>query len=230
MLVAGLDEAGRGPVIGSLVIGCVLIEEDRLPALKEQGITDSKQLSPKRREQLVDTIKSASMAWRLVELSAHDLNTLHAKNLTLNEIEEMAFGQALNEIEPKPAKIYLDAADVKEERFGQSVARHLKFIPGEIISKHKGDALFTVVGAASILAKTRRDQIIEGFKAEYGDIGSGYPSDPYTIKYLKQYYQDHKEFPPIVRTWWETAKKIARDFKGPGGKSQKKLTDFTKSR
>lgn len=225
MLIAGADEAGRGPVIGSLVIGCVICDENNLAKLESHGVNDSKQLSPKRREELAEFIKQNVISHRVLEISAQELNQLHAKGLTLNEIEERHFAQILNQIEPKPEEIYLDAADVKEERFGQTIGKLLTFTPKKIISKHKGDAIFKVVGAASILAKTRRDHIIEEFKKQYGQIGSGYPSDPTTQNYLRNYFKEHQKFPPIVRTWWSTAEKIAKEF-GRGNTSQKKMTDF----
>jgi ribonuclease HII len=225
MLIAGADEAGRGPVLGSLVIGCVICDENTLATLESHGVNDSKQLTPKRREQLADFIKKNVISYRILEISATELNYFHAKGLTLNEIEERHFAQILNESEPKPDEIYLDAADVKEERFGQTIGKQLTFSPKKIISKHKGDSIFKVVGAASILAKTRRDQIIDEFKTQYGNIGSGYPSDPTTQKFLRAYYKEHHNFPPIVRTWWSTAEKIAQEFGGTISK-QKKMTDY----
>jgi ribonuclease HII len=140
----------------------------------------------------------------------------------------MQFAMVLNEITPKPDLIYIDAADVKEERFGESIKHRLKFEPKKIISKHKGDSLFKIVGAASILAKTRRDAIIQELKKKYGEIGSGYPSDPTTINFLEIYYQTNQIFPNFVRTWWKTAENIKMKYSKNDKvkKNQKKITDF----
>jgi len=224
MLIAGLDEAGRGPVIGSLIIGCVIFNEKDLHILDEIGVDDSKKISSKKREILAQKIKKHAVSYELLEVTAKNINALHKKGLSLNEIEEISFAKLLNGIEPQPDKIYLDAADVIEERFGKTIGGMLKFKPKKIISKHRGDAIFKIVGAASILAKTKRDHIIEEYKIKYGNIGSGYPSDPYTKKFLKSYYNSHQKFPPIVRTWWKTAENIIKEYELQ--KKQRKITDF----
>lgn len=225
MLIAGLDEAGRGPVIGSICFGCVVYTEENLPRLDEIGVTDSKKLSPKKREEIVDQIKNFAAAWMVKEVTAAEINLVHDKGINLNQLEEMQFAAVLNAINPKPDKIYIDSCDVNENRFGNTILHKLLFQPMEMVSKHKADALFKVVGAASIIAKTTRDHIIEGFKKEYGEIGSGYPSDPYTKNFLESYYQKYRKFPPIVRTWWDTAKNIVKKFES-SNPTQKRLTDF----
>jgi len=224
MLIAGLDEAGRGPVIGSLVIGCVIFNEKDLHILDEIGVDDSKKISPKKREILAQKIKKHAVSYDLLEVTAENINALHKKGLSLNEIEEISFAKLLNGIKPQPDIIYLDAADVIEERFGRTIGGMLKFKPKKIISKHRGDAIFKIVGAASILAKTKRDHIIEEYKKKFPGCGSGYPSDPYTKKFLKSYYNSHQKFPPIVRTWWKTAENIVKEYELK--KKQRKLTEF----
>ena len=212
MRVAGLDEAGRGPVLGSLVVGCVIYDEDKLHHLEEIGVDDSKKLSPKKRESMVSQIKTNAISTMIKEVTAENISQSPSKGINLNQLEVITFAQLLNEIQPKPDIIYIDACDTKEERFGEEIGKLLNFKPTQIISKHKGDSLFKIVGAASILAKTTRDHIIESFKTQYGEIGSGYPSDPYTKAFLDTYYKDHRTFPPIVRTWWSTAINIAEKY------------------
>ncbi len=224
MLIAGLDEAGRGPVIGSLVIGCVIFNEKDLHILDEIGVDDSKKISPKKREILAQKIKKHAVSYDLLEVTAKDINALHKKGLSLNEIEEISFAKLINGIEPQPDIIYLDAADVIEERFGKTIGGMLKFKPKKIISKHRGDAIFKIVGAASILAKTKRDHVIEEYKKLYGALGSGYPSDEKTRTFLRDYYEKYQKFPPIVRTWWKTAENIVKEYEFK--KKQMKLTDF----
>lgn len=225
MLIAGLDEAGRGPVIGPLVIGCVVMHQKDLHILDEIGVDDSKHLSPKKRAFLAGEIKRVCLIAKTLVISAEKLNEMHyKKKLTLNQIEEQGFAQLINELQQKPQAIFLDACDVNEDRFGKTIGKMLTFTPDQIVSKHKGDAIFKIVGAGSIIAKTHRDQIIEHYKQKYGEIGSGYPSDPKTKVFLRTYYAKNRKFPPIVRTWWKTCDNIIKKYQNEH--HQKKLTDF----
>jgi len=108
-----------------------------------------------------------------------------------------------------PGAMWVDAADVKPERFGERI-RNLLSIRMVVNASHKADATFTVVGAASILAKVTRDRLVCELAKQYGDIGSGYPSDPKTRAFLKRYYQDHGKFPPIARTEWKTLQQLKK--------------------
>lgn len=108
----------------------------------------------------------------------------------------------------KPSSIYIDAVDVNEARFRKSILKLIDYIPEEIISKHKADDIFPIVSAASIIAKDKRDSIIEEIKEKIGDFGSGYPSDRKTIKFLRNWMKEKKNVPPFARKSWETTKKI----------------------
>ena len=150
MLIAGLDEAGRGPVIGPLVIGCVVMHQKDLHILDEIGVDDSKHLSPKKRGFLAGEIKRVCLIAKTLVISAEKLNDMHyKKKLTLNQIEEQGFAQLINELQQKPQAIFLDACDVNEDRFGKTIGKMLTFTPDQIVSKHKGDAIFKIVGATS---------------------------------------------------------------------------------
>ena len=100
----------------------------------------------------------------------------------MNKLEELKMAEIL--IELKPNTIYIDAVDVNEDRFRESILKLLDYTPEEIISKHRADDLFPIVSAASIIAKDKRDSLIEKMKEKYGDFGSGYPSDRKTIGLL----------------------------------------------
>lgn len=202
--IAGIDEAGRGPVIGPMVIAAVVFDEDSISNLKALGVRDSKKLTPKRREKLFDEILRIADDYVILELSPEEIDSREG---TLNEFEVNNFVKALNSLKVKPDVIYIDAADVKEERFGEEIGKFLNF-RAEIIAEHRADDKFPPVSAASILAKVTRDRAIERLREEYGEIGSGYPSDPRTREFLMGYYKEHGEFPPIVRRTWETLKKI----------------------
>lgn len=218
-IICGIDEAGRGPVIGPLILCGVCFEESQLPFLKKIGVRDSKKLSPKRRKELAKTIKDNCLSFEIIKVSAKEIDKRETDRITLNRLEELKMADIINKL--KPDVIYIDAADVNEERFGKSIERSLNYSPNKIVSKHRADDIFPIVSAASIIAKDTRDDVIEKFKQKYGDIGSGYPSDKRTTDFLRNWIKKNKNFPPIVRDSWETTKKILdQEVKN------KKITDY----
>jgi ribonuclease HII len=218
MMIAGIDEAGKGPVIGPMCIGGVKIEASKAHILKILGVADSKKLTPKKREQLAAQIKKHSDDFFVLEVSPSQIDELR-KIMSMNEIMVVCFAKVLEQL--KPDLVYVDAADVKAERFGENLRRqyaktnpaHAKKI--EIISMHQADAIYPAVSAASIVAKVRRDELIEELKKEWGaDFGSGYPSDPKTKEFLLKWGEEHNgEFPGIVRQSWQTVENIREKLK-----------------
>jgi ribonuclease HII len=217
MKIAGLDEAGKGPVIGPMCVGGVMLEDAKESTLKNLGVADSKKISPKKRVQLAGQIEKYSEKVFVLEISAQQIDEL--RNLmSMNDIMVVAFSKVLEQLHPETA--YADAADVNEERFGiRLLEEYRKTNPEKadkltIVSRHKADASYPIVSAASIVAKVRRDQLIEDLKTENGvDFGSGYPSDPKTKKFLADWYSEHEEFPDFVRHSWKTAENIVNEFK-----------------
>ncbi len=212
MKIVGIDEAGKGPVIGPMCVGGVMMDETKLSALKNLGVADSKKISPKMRSRLAGQIKKYSDEVFILEISAGQIDELR-KVMSMNQIMVLTFSKVLEQLHPE--KAYVDAADVNAERFGDSILeKYSKQYPEKakdmsIISKHQADAIYPVVSAASIVAKVRRDEMIEEIKAEYGvDFGSGYPSDPKTKKFLADWFFEHKELPDFVRHSWKTASNI----------------------
>ncbi len=228
--LAGIDEAGRGPVIGPMVIAAVVVDEDNIPKLEELGVKDSKRLTPKRREKLFDEIIALLDDYVILELWPKEIDS---RGGTLNEFEVENFVKALNSLKVKPDIVYIDAADVKEARFGEEIKAKLDF-EAEIIAEHRADDKFVPVSAASILAKVTRDRAIDGLKEQYGEIGSGYPSDPRTRAFLESYYREHGEFPPIVRRSWKTLRKIEEKLKAEvkpkEKKGQRSLEEFLRGK
>ena len=211
MKIVGIDEAGKGPVIGPMCIGGVLIDESRINTLRNLGVADSKKLSPKRRVHLASQVLKYVDDHFIFEVSPLQIDEIR-KLMTMNEIMVLGFGNVIEKLQGD--EIYVDAADVKEERFGKRllenyVEKHPELPAPRIISKHGADDIYPVVSAASILAKVRRDELIENIKKDMGvDFGSGYPSDPKTKKFLKQWYDEHGCLPDIVRHSWKTATNI----------------------
>ena len=208
MRVAGLDDAGRGPIIGPLIIAGVLIDDSRIQELASLGVRDSKLLSPSARRRLEVQIKQTVERYEYVELTPDqiDLVVHKAKKLQrLNFLEAKAMAQVISRLKPDVA--YVDASDVLCERFGKHVQENLSF-QLKIISEHHADRKYPVVSAASILAKVRRDEEVARLQAEYGDFGSGYVTDARTITFLENWIQQHGSPPPIVRRSWKTLKKL----------------------
>ena len=202
MMICGVDEAGRGPVIGPLVVCGVSVDDDS--KLVELGVKDSKKLSKRRREELAPRIFEVSKV-EVLELPAEEIDSLRS-NMTLNEIEAMLFARIIDKL--SPAVAYLDAADASEERFSEMVCSCLT-CGARTVSKHRADEKFPVVSAASIIAKVTRDRRIDLIEEELGQpIGSGYTSDPLTRSFLEQWLEREKSLPPHVRRSWKTSQKL----------------------
>ncbi len=210
-LIAGVDDAGRGPIIGPLVIGGVLMTEQLSKTLISMGVKDSKLLAPDVRTQLAGKIRSLATKVSVVEVQPKEIDVvvLHGGKLRkLNFLEAKLMAQVISELGPKEA--YVDASDVDEERYGKTVR---EFLPAElknirIVSEHHADRTFPIVSAASIIAKVRRDQAVEVLRTEYGDFGSGYVTDSRTLDFLRDWRRKHESYPPIVRLSWKTIKEI----------------------
>jgi ribonuclease HII len=219
VLVAGVDEAGRGCVIGPLVIAGFLIKEENLPVLAQLGVKDSKLLSPKKREALYTEITRIAEKHYIVKLAPSEIDRAvesKRKLHKLNKLEAQTMAQIINAL--KPDQAYVDAADVVEDRFKYHIQEGLT-VKASITSRHKADRIYPVVSAASIIAKVERDSEIAALKGAYGDFGSGYLTDQKTMRFLKQWMQTHDEYPDCVRKSWKPAKQV----KNEKGTVQKKL-------
>lgn len=206
-VLAGVDEAGRGPVLGPLVVAAVLVESDAL--LRELGVKDSKQLAPAKREAMAPRIREVARAVEVRVIEPAELNRRMPKE-NLNAIEVAAFAELLGRLEP--AEAVVDACDVDAARFGRNVGARLTR-PCVIRAEHEADARHPVVAAASIVAKVERDRLmrlISEENAQYGGCGSGYASDPATKAFLDTWMQSHKRLPPCARKHWETAKRYVK--------------------
>jgi len=220
MLICGIDEAGRGPLISSLVICGVLIEEEDRKKLKKLGVKDSKLIAPKKRVVLEKEIKKIVKAYHLIEVEPLEIDkALNSTDLNLNWLEALKAAEII--IKLKPDKVILDCPSNNITAFNNYVKNTLKNMgyskKTEIISEHKADEKYIEVGAASIIAKVRRDSIIEELKKKYGDFGSGYPSDPKTQRFLDENW---KKYPEIFRKTWESYKRMEKNSK------QSKLEDY----
>ena len=197
----GVDEAGRGSVLGPLVVGAVYSESDDV--LTDIGVRDSKKLSPKARERMYGQIADACET-AVVIISAAEIDEKR-KTASLNDIELEMFVRACSKI-PLSA-VYADCPDVNEAGFSKDMSRLMK--GPEIVARHKADNLFPIVSAASIVAKVTRDRIIGDIQKEFGtDIGSGYPSDRCTMEFIEKWIKDNGCPPPYTRCSWEPVRQM----------------------
>ena len=202
-MICGVDEAGKGPVVGPLVVAAVAVKNAK--KIENLGVKDSKQLNPVKRKELAKLIKDKfDYAVEIIEAETVDK---YRRQNKLNELNREAFERLISKLDPNVA--YVDAADVNEDRFGRQIKEKLtNETDTDVISMHKADAKIDVVAAASIIAKETRENEIKKLKAKIGDFGSGYPSDERTIKFLKTFYADNGKWPTGTRKSWKTVERI----------------------
>jgi ribonuclease HII len=202
--VVGVDEAGRGAWIGPLVVGAVAVPPGDVPRLRAAGARDSKTLSPSRREAVYARIEALGET-RSIDLAPREIDR-HVVHGGLNDLESRTFGEIVREF--APARAFVDACDTDAARFGRRVSEVAG--PGvEVISRHRADSRFPLVGAASIVAKVRRDRAIAKLAEILGEeIGSGYPSDSRTVEFVTRYVRASGTRPDWLRESWATTQRI----------------------
>jgi len=202
--VMGIDEAGRGCVIGPMVLCGVVVRHDMLDALAEIGVRDSKAISPQRRESLYDQISAIAEASFIAKVSPRRIDRENINAIGLRETARMIDAA-------KPDEVYLDAP-VRGRgipRYCQKLRTMLTDPEVVLVAENKADQNYPVVSAASIIAKVTRDNVIKELHGEYGDFGSGYPSDPRTKEFVTECYTRTGGFPEIVRQKWLTVRRLA---------------------
>lgn len=200
--ICGVDDAGRGSMIGPLVIAGISINKKNLHKLSILGVKDSKKLTAKRREELYKKIISLVDGYYVSRIPPKTIDTSVAKH-GLNHLEAKYMAKVITKLNPDTT--FVDSCDVNPKRFGKEISKLSN--NKKIQSYHHADSRFPVVSAASILAKVTRDRAITRLRKDH-DLGSGYPSDAKTIKFVKKYYKNHKNIPNFVRKSWKPTKKI----------------------
>jgi ribonuclease HII len=200
-MFCGIDEAGRGPVIGPLVVAAVFVEDDE--PLRQMGVKDSKKLTPHSREAMFDRIVNVAK-YNIVVMSAEQIDE-ERKEYSMNEIELKMFADSLKDM--KVSRVYADCPDVNEVSFSSSLSSMIGGV--KVVGEHKADDKYPVVSAASIIAKVTRDRMLKEIADELGeDIGSGYPSDPVTVEFINKWIKENGNPPPHTRRSWETVKRM----------------------
>lgn len=206
MKILGIDEAGRGCVLGSLFVGACCCLDTELETIIQTGATDSKKLSAKKRVKILEQLEQ-SVQTRFLTASPQEID-----NGNINTLEEEAFANHI--VHFKPDKVYIDAPVHPKgipsfiKRLKALLEKASVDIP-ELIVEPKADLNYPIVGAASIVAKVYRDKSIKAL----GDVGSGYPSDPKTRNWIKGFFLRDEPLPSSVRTRWGTIANIKAECK-----------------
>lgn len=216
MFEIGVDDAGRGPVIGPMILAGVLVGKSKIPELKKLGVRDSKDLTPKRREFLAVKIKEIVDEFEVAIISPEKIDTSQDNGIKLNEVEAIACAKIINKLNNSDEKIKVlidcpSTSIIKWKDFLKTKIKNLSNL--EIACEHKADKNHVAVSAASIIAKSTREKEMSKLRKKFGDeIGSGYTSDPLTQKFLEKNAHKHKD-DGIFRKTWITWKNASRNLK-----------------
>lgn len=213
--VLGIDEAGRGPVIGSMFIGGFMVDEEELEKVRELGVKDSKKLSDRKRESIAEKLRELGEPF-LKEITASEIDELR-EVMSLNEIEIQGFTDVIERSDAD--KIIVDLPEPDGDRFVRKLKKELpaRFEDREFIAEHEADDNFPIVSAASIIAKSARENHVDELKKKYGyDFKSGYPHDKPTIKFLEKFVEEQGDLPEETRRSWSTAERILKESEQSG--------------
>ncbi|MFH1399142.1 MAG: ribonuclease HII [Candidatus Woesearchaeota archaeon] len=216
VLICGVEEAGRGPVIGPMVVCGVLIDKSKEHELAEMGVKDSKLLTPKQREELFSKIGKVAEDFCIDIVKPKEIDrAVIGDESNLNWLTADKFIQVINTLKPDIA--YVDCPSTNTRAFLVYLSERILSEKTKLVVENKADKNYVVVGAASIMAKVTRDREIEKIKRKYNiEFGSGYPADPFTKQFLVNNYNKY----PIFRESWASWKNVAKQ----GG--QRKLNQF----
>ncbi len=218
MLVCGIDEAGRGPLIGPMVMAGVLVDEEGADSLRSLGVKDSKLLSQRRRVALYERIISVVKKYKIIVIEPEEIDAaLNSEDLNLNWLEAHTSAKIINWL--KPDKAIIDCPSNNVVAYKRYLMKLLDNKKVDAVVEHKADVNHVECSAASILAKVTRESEIERIKKEVGDFGSGYLTDPKTIRFFEENFERHSGI--FRKTWAPYRKKV-------GGKLQKSIRDFAK--
>lgn len=194
-LYGGIDEAGKGPVLGPMAIGIVIGDDI---TMRRIGARDSKSLSQSSRVRIGNLIKKEATYWNVKLIDSSYLNK-KMDEITINRIEEMEVSEIISKAPCD--RFVVDSFDVNEERLSSVLS---SMSGKKVICRHRADQTYANVSAASIIAKLAREEAMDRIRKEYGDTGSGYPSDPKTVNFLRNSIIQGTDISRIVRTHWKT--------------------------
>lgn len=213
MLVLGIDDAGRGPLIGPMMLAGVLVEEKDERYLKEEGVADSKQLTHPVRVKLAEIIKETAKSFHVVSTTPIQIDQALNSGINLNTLEALKTAEIINKlnIQKEKIKVIVDCPSVNTKAWRATLLQYIHHSSNlDVYCEHKADVNHPSVSAASILAKVAREEAVAKLQEEYGDMGSGYPSDPTTVVFLKKHGKRLRDS-GIFRTTWATWRQLFPD-------------------
>ena len=217
-LICGIDEVARGPVVGPLIIVGYMIKESDLDKLKATGVKDSKLLTHKQREKMVDKLKELAEDYKVIVIQPKEIDEAveSTNHMNLNWLEAKKQAEIINELDPDVA--YIDCPSPNIRKYKDYLFNLINNDKIELIVEHKADVKYPVVSAASVIAKCIREDRVKMIEEMTGQsIGSGYPSNPICQKFLKE---NIDKYPDVFRKSWMTFKNYN------AMKKQKKLDEF----
>lgn len=220
ILIGGIDEAGRGAVIGPMVIAGVVIDKKDEEKLIKMGVKDSKQLSPKRREELAPLIEKIAKDIVILRVPACKIDKYRADGVNLDKIEAIKMAEIISMSEAD--KMYIDSLNFNSDKFHKRILEHIPENRIELIVENYSDETYPVVSAASILAKVERDKAVDELKKKVNfDFGVGYSHDQRTIQFIEKLIKENKgQLPPYIRQSWVTTQLLQEK------RWQRKIKDF----
>ena len=205
MLICGVDEAGRGSMVGPLVIAGVSITHNKIKELDLMGIKDSKKLTSPIREKLYKQIIDFVDDYYVTQINPFTID-YNVRKHQLNTLEAKYMAKVILKLSPDIS--YVDSCDVNATRFGKEISGLTN--NRKIRSYHHADSRFVIVSAASILAKVTRDKAIKHLHKQH-DLGSGYPSDRKTVKFVANLIKNQVTVPNFIRTSWKPVQVMLRN-------------------
>ena len=202
MQICGVDDAGRGSMIGPLVIAGIRIEKKNISKLRKLGVRDSKKLSSKKRDLLYKEIIKIVDSYHVIRIPPRTIDKYVFEH-NLNHLEAKKMAEVISNLNPDIS--YVDSCDVNAARFGREISDLSN--KSKVKSYHYADSRFVVVSAASIIAKVSRDRSIMRLN-KTSNLGSGYPSDKKSVNYVKKIVSSKKPLPTSVRKSWKPVQKI----------------------
>lgn len=224
MFLIGIDDAGRGPLIGPMILAGVLIKKEQEKELKKIGAKDSKLLTHPERIRLSSLIKKEVVSYHAVKAFPDEIDSAVNGGENLNTLEARKMAEVINFLNDKKNKIkvIVDCPSTNINKWREKLISFVKHPDNlDVICEHKADFNYPVVSAASIIAKVEREIEVDILKKRYGSIGSGYPSDPFTQSFLRDKGQELADS-GIFRKSWATWKEMFPQE----NKKQKSLFDY----
>jgi ribonuclease HII len=215
MKIIAIDEAGRGPVLGPMVMCGVSVDEKNVSKLRDIGVRDSKLLSPEKREELEPQVKKIVSGFKVAIVGPNEIDTMLKRGVNLNDLEMLKTAEIINALEGDMAIIDCPSTNIEayKRELKAKIARKI-----ELVVEHKADFNHVEVGAASIIAKVLRDSEVKKLQEQYdADFGSGYMSDPVTKKFIEDNWD---KYPELFRHSWSSWRELKEN------KNQKNLFEY----